>query len=137
MTPYDQPAIVVDTNVVSYIYRDDPIGSPYLARMDGHRAVISFQTYEEVLFGVLISNWGEQRINRLLHHINTNYDVLGSNGRLAVVCANLRAESRRIGRELRPADAWIAATALLLDCPLLSHDRDFGSPPGLEVIRFP
>ena len=55
---------------------------------------------------------------------------------LVKVCADLRARSRRLGRELSTADAWIAATAVLLNCRLLSHDRDFGSLPGLEVIHY-
>ena len=135
MMPTVRPPIAVDTNVVSYIYRNDPIGRPYLERMSQHRPVISFQTYEEITFGVLVSNWGQARIGRLLEHVNTNYDVIGSNGRLAVTCARLRAESRRGGRELNHPDAWIAATAVLLNCPLLSHDRDFGDLPGLEVIH--
>lgn len=47
------PPIVVDTNVVSYIYRAEPVAQPYLQRIVGHSPVISFQTYEELLFGVL------------------------------------------------------------------------------------
>ena len=61
------------------------------------------------------------------------WDATGSWLLFAPVCA-LRA--RRIGRELSAADAWIAATAVLLNCPLLSHDRDFGNLPGLEVIHY-
>ena len=136
MTPPDPPPIIVDTNVVSYLYRNNPIGRPYLARMDAHRAVISFQTYEELIFGALNANWGQRRRDRLLRYLDTEYVMIEALQDLVKVCASLRAQSRRIGRELSAADAWIAATAVLLNCPLLSHDRDFGNLPGLEVIHY-
>ena len=138
MTPLDQNyPVVADTNVVSYIFRDDPMGEPYRVALANRHRAISFQTYAELMYGALSSNWGQRRINDLVAHISGNYVVLGCNSRLVVVCARLRAESRRLGRELSAADAWIAATAVLLNCPLLSHDRDFGNLPGLEVIRYP
>lgn len=128
--------VVVDTNVVSYIYRNDPIARPYLDLMDGYRAVISFQTYEEVLFGVLVNNWGYRRREQIIQYVDDTYDVIESNLHMIAICAELRAESRRLGRELSAADGWIAATAVLLNCPLLSHDRDFGDLPGLEVVNY-
>ena len=51
------------------------------------------------------------------------------------ISANLRSEREKAGRRLNTADAWIAATAILLACPLASHDRDFSDIPGLEFIR--
>ena len=128
--------VVVDTNVVSYIYRKSSVATPYLREMAGRRVVISFQTYEEMLYGALTSNWGEPRREALLEYLNRAYETIGYDRELVNACAHLRVASRRRGRELKPADAWIAATAVLLRCPLLSHDRDFGSPPELEVIRY-
>jgi len=130
------PPIVLDTNVVSYIYRAEPVAQPYLQRIAGHSPVISFQTYEELLFGVLNGNCGQRRINELFRYVNSEYTVAEYDLNLVEICARLRAESRRIGRELSAADAWIAATAVLLNCPLLSHDRDFGNLPGLEAIHY-
>ena len=124
-----------DTNVVSYIYRKDPVARPYMWQMASHYAIISFQTYEELLFGVLTSDWGQRRIDRLLQYVDTNYDIVEYDLELVKICARLRADSRRRGRELKQRDAWIAATAILLGCPLLSHNRDFGNPPELRVIR--
>ena len=49
--------------------------------------------------------------------------------------ARLRAHRRGIGREIETADAWIAAAALWLACPVLTHNsRDFVHIPGLDVI---
>ena len=136
MTSETQTPVVVDTNVVSYIYRNDPVGSRYIKRMKNHRAVVSFQTYEELLFGVLVTNWGQRRRDELFQYVDATYEMVGYDLELVNICARLRADSRRRGRELNTADAWIAATAVLLNCPVLSHDRDFGNLPDLQVIRF-
>ena len=47
-------------------------------------------------------------------------------------------EARKAGRRLEAGDCWIAATALLLDAPLLTHDKDFDTKacPSLAVIRY-
>lgn len=57
--------------------------------------------------------------------------------RLINVCAQLRAGRKVAGRTLQSADARIAATAIMLQCPLAAHDRDFSGIPGLEVIQAP
>lgn len=120
MTLLDQPTVVVDTSVVSYIYRRVPVARQYMNRMVGHRTVILFQTYEEILFGVLVSNWGRRRIDDLIRYVDETYDMVGYDLELVKACARLRADSRRRGRELKMADAWIAATAVSLNCPVLS-----------------
>jgi predicted nucleic acid-binding protein len=39
------------------------------------------------------------------------------------------------GRRIECADAWIAATALLYDAPLVTHNRDdYLGVPGLRII---
>jgi hypothetical protein len=47
---------------------------------------------------------------------------------------DLRAQRERIGRPIGLADAWIAATALWYDVPLVTHDRDMEGIPGLQVL---
>ena len=89
-TPTSQP-VVVDTNVVSYIYRKEQRAEPYLNEMVGRRAVISFQTYEELLYGVLRSNWGERRRNEFLDYVEANYEMIGYDRELVNACARLRA----------------------------------------------
>jgi predicted nucleic acid-binding protein len=53
---------------------------------------------------------------------------------VAEVCAGLRAARRRVGRPIELADAWVAATALWYEVPLVTHDRDLERIPGLEVL---
>jgi predicted nucleic acid-binding protein len=52
--------------------------------------------------------------------------------------ARLTNQARNMGHALgQPAqkhDAWIAATALLFDIPLLTEDGDFQGFPGLKLL---
>ncbi len=57
---------------------------------------------------------------------------------LAHSWATLRADARTDGHALagktHMADLWIAATAVVLDLPLVTHDRVFLGAPGITVI---
>lgn len=126
--------IVLDTNVVSYIFNGNALAGFYLEQIGEDPAVLSFQTLEEIRFGAFRSGWGERRMGRLAHHLQ-RYAVIWPNYGLLQLSARLRAEREKAGRALTQADAWIAATAVMLDCPLASHDRDFSGIPGLELIQ--
>ena len=65
------------------------------------------------------------------------YQVIWPNEQLVEVCARLRAERRAAGRVLEMQDAWIAATALFLRCPLASQDSHFAGIPNLELVKDP
>jgi len=43
--------------------------------------------------------------------------------------------ARRNGRRFETADAWIAATAILYDAPLITHNvSDYLGVPGLKLV---
>ena len=130
--------VVLDTSVVSILFNeaDDERYAAYQERLAGRRGLISFQTLEELLFGMHTSGWGEARKRRLRRHI-LRYEVvwLEPESKLAAISARLRSDLKLMGRTLDVADAWIAATALLRQCPLASYDRDFLGIPGLPLIQ--
>ena len=126
--------IVLDTSVVSYIFNGDSRADYYVERIRGLRTFISFQTLEEAWHGAYARGWGNRRKDELAAHLS-QYLVIWATAELVDTCARLRSEREKAGRRLEVADAWIAATALLLECPLASHDRDFSAIPGLEFIR--
>ncbi len=130
------PLLLVDTNVVSYVFNGDLIADFYLDKMRGKRLMISFQTLEELWFGAANAGWGARRRSELAQHLEA-YEIVWPNQELASISAELRAERKSAGRELKSADAWIAATALLLGCPIASHDGDFVDIPNLTLIRGP
>ena len=128
------PRVVLDTSVVSIIHNRDDRAPYYERHLVGRSTFISFQTLEELWYGAYQDNWGEKRRAELDQHIE-QYHVVWANRDLVRLSARLRSDRRSAGRELKSADAWIAATALLLECPLASHDRDFADIPGIELLR--
>ncbi len=95
--------------------------------------MLSFQTVAELLQGAYQRGWGDTRLDRLRREVR-RYAVAPFHLQMAERFAQLRAHRRRIGREIETADAWIAATALWLQCPVVTHNRrDFSDIPGLTV----
>ena len=64
-------------------------------------------------------------------------EVVHSGPELVAVYAQLRADCEAAGHALAPkahtADRWIAATAIRLGTPLVSHDRILAGAPGLQL----
>ena len=131
-------SVVLDTTVVSLLFNLTP-GTPYpyyQERLEGMRGVISFHTLEEAWFGAYRRGWGDRRRGALAEHLAL-YTVVWPEVTLVAETARLRAAQERKGRPLSHPDAWIAATALSLGCPLAAHDRDFGGVDGLALIQAP
>ena len=127
-------SIVLDSNIVSYIFNRDSRAPYYEERIRGYHLAISFQTLEEAWHGAYNRGWGARRMRELESYLE-RYEVIWPDDDMVDGCAGLRAERRAAGRELEMADAWIAATALFMDCPLASHDSHFVGIPNLELIR--
>lgn len=136
MTPGEFGPVVVDTSVVSILFRQDSERFDYYQNaLAGYELMVSFQTLEEALFGAYNANWGQRRLSELTEHL-ASFRVIYPNRRLVDLSAQLRSETRKAGRELKSADAWIAATALMLDCPLAADNGDFVVVPNLTLIRY-
>lgn len=79
-------------------------------------------------------NWGEKRRQELQEYL-TRYLVLHSDDQMCDRWAQAMNSARLRGRPIAPADAWVAATALLLDIPLVTHNSGhYTGIPGLRVI---
>lgn len=128
--------VVLDTSVVSRLMRNDNKARYYKNSTAGKRAVISFQTLEEAWFGAFKASWGEDRRNELSRHLG-QFDVVWPTPEMVQISAHLRSEREQAGRRLSTADAWIAATAIILKCPLMSDDGDFENIPNLCLVRAP
>lgn len=127
-------ATVVDTDVVSYVFKDDTRAALYRPHLANQIATISFMTLAELERWTLSSNWGARRREQLERHLR-RYLVQHSSAELCRAWAETMDASRRAGKPLSVADAWIAATALHLRLPLVTHNRDhFIGIAGLTVI---
>ncbi len=136
MTTPSTDLVVLDTSVVSLFFANPPQADYYQNAIAGWRAIISFQTQEEALFGAIKGGWGARRMNQLRRHLD-QYELIGVSPELIEICAHLRSKRESAGHQLKTADAWIAASALLLQCPLATTDGDFEGIPELDLIRAP
>ena len=126
--------LVVDTDVWSYLYKGRDEAKLYEPHLQGNILVISFQSLAELLRWALTAAWGEKRRKNLESRLQ-NYVIEHSSDALSVRWAEAMENSRRNGRPISAADAWIAATALHLDAPLVTHNRShFIGVDGLNVI---
>jgi tRNA(fMet)-specific endonuclease VapC len=125
---------IVDTDVWSYLYKGRDEAKLYEPHLFGNVLVISFQTQAELLRGALAANWGVQRRQHLESRLN-KYMVEPSSYDLSVRWAEAMNSARRNGRPIAAADAWVAATALHLGVPLITHNRnDFVGVDRLTII---
>ncbi len=122
---------VIDTSVVSYILKKHSLASVYWELLKGRHLGVSFMTVAELYCWPLRHNWGEQRIVALRHHL-WGYTVLPYTDAMSWEWAKIKC---RRGRPISDPDAWIAATALLYEVPLVTHNpRHFLHIEGLEVL---
>ena len=125
---------VIDTDVWSYLYKGRSEAKLYEPHLFGNILVISFQTEAELLRGALAANWGMQRRQHLESRLQ-KYIIERSSYGLSLCWGAAMDSAKRKGQPISAADAWIAATALHLGVPLISHNRNhFVGVDGLTVI---
>ena len=125
---------VVDTDVVSYLYKGDSRAALYHTHLFGQVLIISFQTRAELNRWVLAANWGERRRQHLESRLR-RYIVEHSSDSLCMRWGEAMDSARRNGLPISPSDAWVAATALQLNVPLVTHNRaHYVGVNGLMII---
>jgi tRNA(fMet)-specific endonuclease VapC len=123
---------LVDTNIVSYVFKNHSISKRYRRHLIGHSLAISFMTLAELDEWALSAGWGPKRRGALDAFLQT-YLVVHSDPDLCQRWADVRFERRN--QPIAVPDAWIAATALVHQVELVTHDPgDFQGISGLNVI---
>jgi tRNA(fMet)-specific endonuclease VapC len=127
-------AAVVDTDVVSMLFKGDSRASGYRSHITGRILGISFMTLAELERWPLERRWGEGRRLDLERHL-ANYTVLPVDRSLCVMWAQVSFGAQKKGRPIQTADAWIAASALHYRVPLITNNAaDYSTIDGLEVL---
>jgi predicted nucleic acid-binding protein len=127
-------AVVVDTDVISYLFKSHPIAFRYLPDLAGRTPIISFMTVAELDRWVLEARWGETRRDRLREYLE-RFVVMPYDRGLCAKWAEVTVTAQARGRRIECADAWIAATALITGAPLITHNRsDYLGVPGLTLV---
>jgi predicted nucleic acid-binding protein len=126
--------VVIDTDVISFLYKRDTRARLYEPHLNDPPFILSFMSLAELRRWTLERNWGEERRQQLEEYL-TRYLVLHSDDLMCDRWAYAMNSARMQGQPIGPADAWIAATALLLDVPLITHNgAHYRGVEGLRVI---
>ena len=124
--------IVLDADVVSFLFKADTRAQIYLPQLQDRQWFISFMTEAELEQWALLANWSEKRVVWLRLFLS-RFVVVPSSHDLVLKWAEAMVAARRNGRRIETAYAWIAATALLYNAPLLTHNKaDYLGIPGLQ-----
>lgn len=125
--------VVVDTDVVSFLFKSDTRAEAYRQHLRGKTLALSFMTVAELYQWAYIRDWGERRLARLEERLHS-YVVVPYDNELCRHWARICVERQRLGEPISVQDAWIAATALRHGCPVVTHNRgDFANIMGLTV----
>src|ERR1044072_1559559 len=62
-------ALVVDTDIASFLFKKDTRAALYAPHLAGHMLTISFQTLAELELWALSAGWGVRRKQQLEHHL--------------------------------------------------------------------
>lgn len=130
--------VVVDTDVFIWLSRGRDPAASYRRLLGAGSAVLSFATVAELWRGAHERSYSKRSRERLQADISSSV-VVSPTDELTQRWAELTVDAKRRGHALgQPAqkhDAWIAATALLYEVPLLTADRDFAGYPGLVLLK--
>jgi tRNA(fMet)-specific endonuclease VapC len=127
-------AAIVDTDVVSMLFKGDTRALAYRTHVTGRLLGISFMTLAELERWSLERGWGPKRKLELAEHV-AKYAVLPVSRELCVKWAEVSFAAKRRGRPIQTADAWIAASALYYQVPLITNNRsDYSFIQGLTVL---
>ena len=127
-------ALVVDTDVVSFLYKRDTRAELYRSHLNDPPFIISFMTLAELRSWMRHRNWGPARRQRLERYLQ-RYQLIYASDELCEFWAQATDSARRNGRPISAADAWVAATALVENVSLVTHNRsDYEGVAGLSII---
>jgi tRNA(fMet)-specific endonuclease VapC len=133
VSPPGVEAVLVDTDVFSYLMNGSGYASLYRPHVEGKLMAISFITVGELYFGAYKRKWGNDKLDDLKDRLRSATIVPFDEG----VCkkyAEIKAVESK-GKSIGANDLWIAACAVRHAIPLVSNNaKHFAEIPGL-VLR--
>ncbi len=126
--------ILIDTDIASFILKGSDYADPYQPLLIGQELALSFMSVAELFQWAILRQWGERRLETLEQYLS-NYLIIPVDQPLCREWAQIRANRQTLGRPISPQDAWIAATALRHELPLVTHNfKDFLDIANLRLL---
>lgn len=126
-------SVLVDTDVFSFVFKRDSRASAYERNLIGFQHCLSFQSVAELRSWALARSWGNRKRESLDASI-ARCMILPYDDALAHRWAEVTDLRRRMGHPISAGDAWIAATALRHNLPLITHNAaDYSDITGLQM----
>ncbi len=127
--------VVVDTDVMSFAFKRDSRVEKFAPALDYGELLISFMTLAETERWRISRIWGPSRL-AAWRSFSSRFMVLPVSVETCRLWAEIVERMRSKGRGISFQDAWIAATAIEVQCPLLTHNtRHFATIEGLEIWK--
>ena len=127
-------AVIVDTDVVSFILKKDSRATLYRPHLEGLPKIISFMTLAELRRWELQNNWGARRIKETKEFLD-DFTIVHSDEKLCEIWAEIIRAAHKFGNPIETADTWVASVALLFDVPLVTNNRrHFENVRNLKII---
>jgi predicted nucleic acid-binding protein len=128
------PSVVVDTDVLSFLFKEDTRGELYLPHLDSKLTIISFMTLAETNRWALERNWGVAK-RAAMRTFLEQFILSPFNRILCIRWAEAMHSAKRNGLPIQTADGWVASTALLHNVPLVTHNKKhYIGVDGLAII---
>jgi tRNA(fMet)-specific endonuclease VapC len=125
---------LIDTDIASFIFKGSDYADPYLPLLDGQELALSFMTVAELFQWAILRKWGDRRLAQLEQYLS-NYIIIPVDQPLCRQWAQIRCDRQKSGQPISPQDAWIAATAIRYDLPLVTHNiKDFRDIYNLRLM---
>jgi tRNA(fMet)-specific endonuclease VapC len=125
--------VVVESDVISFIFKDHRFAPAYQAILAGRSLTVSLITLAEIEYGMEAKNWGTRRrepMGRFLPRFKPLLPDIDT----ANQWARIKSGCEKKGRPISFPDAWIAASALQLNIPLVTHNAsDYEAIDGLTI----
>ena len=126
--------LVVDTDVISFLFKQDPRADLYKPHLQGQLLLISPMTRAELEVWALEHSWGQTRREAMRVHLK-QFMLVPFHEALCVKWAEATDSARRRGRSINSSDAWVAAVALHYDVPLVTHNKsDYLGVAKLKLV---
>jgi len=129
--------VVVDTDVISFLFKNHSLAPAYQTLLAGRPLAVSLISLAEIEYGMEVKNWGGARRD-LMYRFLARFTPLPPDRETAALWARIKSNGDRKGRPITFADAWIAAAAVQLNVPLVTHNvGDYVAVDALMILTVP